>query len=1394
MILIVRLNGTVVLAVAVLLSFVVGDEVLLGASPFAHINSIDSLRHPKRISRFRELEGKGLRCIAEDSSGNIWCGIRDGVARYDGFRWIYQGRRQGLPESPVHWLASRASGSLVAATDCGLFELRGESWVQTFPRQADICMEFSFVTESDDGTIWACCPWGLIRLDESSSQLFTGAPYVAVAEQTGWFDQVQAWPDRSVPVSRHDNGIDVRLFGDLVASVGPSGPAEQAGLRVGDRILSVNGDHQAIGSQLDQPPGAPVRLKIRRGQDDDPISQRIYTGESRDISKDPSCSSVLIDSQNQIWVAFDRGRLLMSSDSGQSWTPAKQEEQTLLLGIRPHLFEAQDGTIWCVSVGRRGTVARFDGRDWHTEDLKTLGGVSSRGMGLEAPDGRIWVGGLESIAILSDRGWRTTDARRVQIPSLGHRMIASSDGAVWIGGYNQALVRVALDESEFTSLKRRLLHLLSEKSGATWYWDSTEHQVVRRQGNETKAFSIDDGVLSQPSALCKTPRGLVLIGGHQGVAATSTFDGERWTRVTFPEISASFSLKSFSVTKDGQVWIASRGPRTEDQVGGLICGFGDQWTHHAPPQAPVNAPFVIELLDGRMWFGGKAGVISFDGNQWSKVNAPLLADTSVTSAAIDSKGVVWLATRTRGVLRYRDGRFKSFTVADGLPTNGVTKVYVGEDDQLLVGTMDGPYRFDGGRFFRFNVGQKDILYPIRSDGAGGVWINGRVRIGRDTNAPVGEFVTRHAKIKAGGEAFLSWRGVDKWNRTPQDRLHWSWRVDGGPWSPYTRRSDIVIRGLAPGEHRVQLRCRDGDFNVTTVRGLASVEVLPPYWQTARFLVPTSLAGCLLMFLAVRLFRRGVALRIANRELAEARSLLADQYAEKTAQFKAICDCSPVGIFVTDAKWDVTYVNPRFTQVAGRTESNLIGQEWLNCVHSDDRYRIASLWQHGVVGAVPARRSGRFIHPDGTERHFELVVDRIERDGKVLGYVGALEDVTVQVDTQNQIEDVNQQLRMTLDQLRATQEQVIKQERLTALGQMAAGVAHDMNNSLTPLLTYAQLLEDQPGLSEDGKAWARLVRLGVSDTAETVRRLDHFYRDKKNVVALKCVDLAHLVKEAVELTRPKWSDEARLEGRSIKLTTNFQSTPFVMGDPSQLRAALTNLIFNSIDAISDHGSITILVDRTGDCALVEVSDSGCGMSEEALKRCTDPFFTSKERGSGLGLSECFGIARQHGGELVVESSKGFGTLVRMEIPLSQTPLSALSASSKVALEEETRDEEGSSNDKIQVLCIDDDETVRASTTALLQSRGIRVQSAVDGPSGIAMLEKEPFDLVVCDHGLPGMDGLTVMKQIKSRWPKMPVAMVSGWSLPEFDGEFQPDAVLQKPFATSDFDDLLVRYAK
>ncbi len=403
-----------------------------------------------------------------------------------------------------------------------------------------------------------------------------------------------------------------------------------------------------------------------------------------------------------------------------------------------------------------------------------------------------------------------------------------------------------------------------------------------------------------------------------------------------------------------------------------------------------------------------------------------------------------------------------------------------------------------------------------------------------------------------------------------------------------------------------------------------------------------------------------------------------------------------------------------------------------------------------------------------------------------------------------------ELQRAYDDLRQTQEAVMRQERLRALGQMASGIAHDINNALAPIVGYAELLLMNPeeNLSDCARRYVETIKTAGADIAHIVARMREFYRQRAAQEELFPLDLNRLVRQVIDMTRPRWKDVPQQRGITIDVVTDLQDDlPALLGIESEIREALTNLIFNAVDALPDGGTITIKTrdERLGmrdekesslishpSSVILSVSDTGVGMTEETRQRCLEPFFSTKgERGTGLGLAMVYGTMQRYEGDIQIESVLGRGTTMQLIFPVRE--LVAVDVPDVVAT---------SVVPPLRLLFIDDEPLLRQLMKEMLEADGHAVEVADSGQTGLdafraARERGEAFDLVITDLGMPLISRRKVARTVKRESPSTPVVLLTGWGTrlgSEGDIPAEVDAVLSKPPRLAELRDALRRVMK
>ena len=370
------------------------------------------------------------------------------------------------------------------------------------------------------------------------------------------------------------------------------------------------------------------------------------------------------------------------------------------------------------------------------------------------------------------------------------------------------------------------------------------------------------------------------------------------------------------------------------------------------------------------------------------------------------------------------------------------------------------------------------------------------------------------------------------------------------------------------------------------------------------------------------------------------------------------------------------------------------------------------------------------------------------------------------------------LQRDLTRLELTQEQLVRQERLRALGEMASGVVHDLNNALVPIVGYTSLLlVEADGLDDRSRVREHLEMIATAgeDASQLVRALREFYRHRDHTEVFEPVILSELLGTVVSLTEPKWRVQTQAAGRTIRLVTELQDAGVVDGNSAELRDVFTNLIFNAVDAMPEGGTLTVraVPDPATGSAVAEVSDSGTGMTLEVQRRCFEPFFTTKgQGGTGLGLARVYGIIQRHHGTIEIDSEPGRGTTIRIRLPLRVGG----------ELTREALTVPGAPPRSLRILLVEDEPVPLQVVKRLLRGDGHSVVTAQNGLEALEKFQTGWFDAVVTDHAMPEMSGAELSLMIKRLAPRKPVIVMLTGVADVLDAKEKPagvDVIIDKP---------------
>jgi PAS domain S-box-containing protein len=352
--------------------------------------------------------------------------------------------------------------------------------------------------------------------------------------------------------------------------------------------------------------------------------------------------------------------------------------------------------------------------------------------------------------------------------------------------------------------------------------------------------------------------------------------------------------------------------------------------------------------------------------------------------------------------------------------------------------------------------------------------------------------------------------------------------------------------------------------------------------------------------------------------------------------------------------------------------------------------------------------------------------------------------------------------------------MLESERLSAIGEMSASIAHDFNNTLQVITGNVEMALLSEGNSQKKDEFLRAAKRSAGDAAARVQQLQRFTR-KAVAIEHTVLDIEVLIDEVILQTRPIWKDDAGKKGIDISIQKNYGKINNIEGDPGGIRMVLHNLIKNAAEAMPFGGIIKLTTGIEGMEVYVRISDTGIGMDEKIRMRIFQPFFTTKgfEVGRGLGMSGAYSIMRDHGGKIsVLDSIVGKGTTIELLFPVSKKKVPEVVDNITYA----------PLNISAKVLWVDDDEELREVEKEVMESLGFNVDLVASGKEALSLLEEKQYDLLITDIGMPGMNGWQLAEAIKGKYENMKLAIISGWGTDvseEEKAKLGIDYIFEKP---------------
>jgi PAS domain S-box-containing protein len=466
-----------------------------------------------------------------------------------------------------------------------------------------------------------------------------------------------------------------------------------------------------------------------------------------------------------------------------------------------------------------------------------------------------------------------------------------------------------------------------------------------------------------------------------------------------------------------------------------------------------------------------------------------------------------------------------------------------------------------------------------------------------------------------------------------------------------------------------------------------------------------------------------------------------------------------GVVVADGDDRIVFANRAFHEMIGAGDS-LVGVRWTDFLAGaqDVAALTAQMRAPSFQGEV------LLLTRAGDPRPVLATLSAAERhDGGGIQRIGVFRDISRE-----------HELRF----------RVIREQKFRTLGSLAAGVAHNINNRLTPVLGWTEMLQERLSADEaiagdELKHALNVIHQGASDSVETVRRLQEYSRPAR-VKGPEAVQLRDVLEQLLALTRPQWDNEAARRGIRYEIDLRADPAPAVLAVASEVREALLNILENALTAMPQGGRLTLHVRGEDERAIVSISDTGKGMNPEVQRLAFEPFFTTRstEGGTGLGLSLAQEIVQRYRGTIGLRSAEGVGTTFTLSFP-SITAEAARTPAFLPTLE------------PLRILAVEDEPEVLDVLRAMLSAAGHTVFTAASGREALELFEHETVDLVLTDLGMPGMTGLALAEQLRQR-RAIPILLLTGWA-DELDAATAPsvDLVVAKPFTRERLFEALAR---
>lgn len=768
----------------------------MGQQPYSP-EIVNPLTEPWRWRQFPALEGKGVSFIAEDREGKVWFGFNDGILCYDGYQWQHHDENNGLIGSPVQQILASNNGNLYATTSSGLYILKGETWEALLTPPESLVINYTFLKEDSKGHIYLGSSYGVFQIRENEIvRCFTS-------------------PTNVEALAEHEEGINFVLFPD-----------------------------EAL--------------------------------ESNTFLEITDC---LEDNTGLIWFAigFEEGGTLLRfdpstlDDKGFREYSLFNDDSGISFGEGQKLIQTQDDEIWVVNTSVKLGINVYDGRSWTQINLsEKFGGDEYATDIIQTDDGTIWIGSLGKLFAFTGDKWHIYKSPAFKIPANKLMLFLGSNEKIWIGSFKAKAYLLDYSKERWTTYRN--LNFQCESADGTKYFLEVSGRIVTEKENQWHSYGVEDGLITSPVRIIATSRDQIWVAGSEdGYAATAYLKENSWHRQVHKGLSWGIDYRAVFEAMDGSLWFGGAVDidRSKGHFGGVLqlrnpLEPGMYWLHHKYHENGLNqsnAYGIAQSEDGRIWLGG-GSLMMCKGKQWQKADQAQLQQ--FVNIVHSKDGLLAVGSRYYGVYLYDGNTWRQYNTDSGLASNSIFSLYMESPTRIWAATENDISLFDGESWVNFVFPTEMNMNfeggSLQGSADGSLWVNKSLREWKrrafsfhrvseeiynnfityryipDKTPPETEFELYTEKLAYKGNNLVTWKGEDFFGSTPTERITYSYRINDGEWSPFSRDLQHRFLSLAAGNNTMEVRARDMDFNIDPTPASIEFKVVAPVWRQAWFII------------------------------------------------------------------------------------------------------------------------------------------------------------------------------------------------------------------------------------------------------------------------------------------------------------------------------------------------------------------------------------------------------------------------------------------------------------------------------------------------------------------------------------------------------------------------------